>query len=112
MTNILDISYINFEIIDKEDNYYYEDRPLQIEGIKRNNINFNESKTENNLTSKYKELQKEIENLKKERQLESEKYLERFKILEKTIKKIKKNEDDKKDNSNLEDRVKFVKNYE
>ena len=102
-------------IIDKEfiNNYNNEDRPLQISSFKRtNNSNFNEVSTDSNLASKYRDLQKEIENLKKERQLENEKYLEKFKNLEKIIKNIKKNDSDKKDNNKKEDRVKFVKNYE
>ena len=114
-SNYLDICNFNFEIIDKEfiNNYNNEDRPLQISSFKRtNNSNFNEVSTDSNLASKYRDLQKEIENLKKERQLENEKYLEKFKNLEKIIKNIKKNDSDKKDNNKKEDRVKFVKNYE
>ena len=114
-SNFLDISNFNFEIIDKEfnSNYNTEDRPLQISSFKRsNNSNFNEVSTDSNLATKYKDLQKEIENLKKERQLENEKYLERFKNLESIIQKIKKSDENKKDNNQKEDRVKFVKNFE
>ena len=114
-SNFLDISNFNFEIIDKEfnSNYNTEDRPLQISSFKRsNNSNFNEVSTDSNLATKYKDLQKEIENLKKERQLENEKYLERFKTLENIINTIKKNDENKKDNNKKEDRVKYVKNFE
>ena len=114
-SDYLNIYNFNFEIIDKEFNSKSnsEDRPLQISSFKRsNNSNLNDVSTDSNLATKYKDLQKEIENLKKERQLENEKYLERFKTLESIIKKIKKNDENKKDNNKKEDRVKYVKNFE
>ena len=114
-SDYLNIYNFNFEIIDKEFNSKSnsEDRPLQISSFKRsNNSNLNEVSTDSNLATKYKDLQKEIENLKKERQLENEKYLERFKTLENIINTIKKNDENKKDNNKKEDRVKYVKNFE
>ena len=114
-SDYLNIYNFNFEIIDKEFNSKSntEDRPLQISSFKRsNNSNLNDVSTDSNLATKYKDLQKEIENLKKERQLENEKYLERFKTLENIINTIKKNDENKKDNNKKEDRVKYVKNFE
>ena len=119
-SDYLDFSNFNFEFINsgnKNNNLNVEDRPLQISGMKKNNnikVNNDEIISENSLASKYRDLQKEIQNIKKERQLESEKYLEKFKNLEKIIKRIKNTDIEKKNKnkSEREDRIKSAKNNE
>ena len=54
--------------------------------------------SDNNLISKYKLLQKEIDKIKKQRQIENKQNSERFKSLEKLIQKIKKNNKEIEDN--------------
>ena len=119
-SDYLDFYNFNFEFINsgnKNNNLNVEDRPLQISGMKKNNnikVNNDEIISENSLASKYRDLQKEIQNIKKERQLESEKYLEKFKNLEKIIKRIKNTDIEKKNKnkSEREDRIKSAKNNE
>ena len=53
---------------------------------------------------KYKILQKEIENIKKKRQIDNEKNKKRFKSLEKLIQTFKKNNQEKK-NKESEDNL-------
>ena len=54
--------------------------------------------SDNNLISKYKLLQKEIDKIKKQRQIENKQNSERFKSLEKLIQKVKKNNKEIEDN--------------
>ena len=54
--------------------------------------------SDNNLISKYKLLQKEIDKIKKQRQIENKQNSERFKTLEKLIQKVKKNNKEIEDN--------------
>ena len=54
--------------------------------------------SDNNLISKYKLLKKEIDKIKKQRQIENKQNSERFKSLEKLIQKVKKNNKEIEDN--------------
>ena len=74
---------------------------------KRVQTDFNlqeQQKSEKNLMFKYKILQKEIENIKKKRQIDNEKNKKRFKSLEKLIQTFKKNNQEKK-NKESEDNL-------
>ena len=74
---------------------------------KRVQTDFNlqdKQQSEKNLMFKYKILQKEIENIKKKRQIDNEKNKKRFKSLEKLIQTFKKNNQEKK-NKESEDNL-------
>ena len=70
------------------------DKRFQTDG---NWIFSNTNSSENNLISKYKLLQKEIDKIKKQRQIENKQNSERFKSLEKLIQKVKKSNKEKED---------------
>ena len=70
------------------------DKRFQTDG---NWIFSNTNSSENNLISKYKLLQKEIDKIKKQREIENKQNTERFKSLEKLIQKVKKSNKEKED---------------
>ena len=70
------------------------DKRFQTDG---NWIFSNTNSSENNLISKYKLLQKEIDKIKKQREIENKQNTERFKSLEKLIQKVKKTNKEKED---------------